>query len=335
MNNLTKNQLAALLLITDLFMLFCFCGSITIWSALGYAVGITAQLMLALPLVLFADRGGKTEKWAEFFYLIYLVLWGGFILNRLWNVCDEIFIPLETSGGIKGRLIITGFISLVCLYISSTGMKAVSRSAVITAFIGVLFLLADFISAVVRCDFSGIDFSADKSGFADGFMLCFSMGGAMGTGAVLAPLVSESCKKGALRYFTAKLILSCTILTTAMLVTGRIMSVTDFPVITSVQLSQPITNQRIDSVFMIIFAVFAVFSVTTQVMTGAYLFGRLFSGFTKGRNAVMVIMTIVSAFAVSVIPPYSAVTVTAVLVGEFAVPLILLIKAPHKMEKKK
>lgn len=329
MNSITKTQLAAVLLITDIFMLFCFEGSLSLWSVIGFILGIAAQGMFALPLIIFADRGVKTEKWAEIFYLICIVVWGGFLLDRLWNACDAIFVPYETTGGLKGRLLITGTISLVCLYISSTGMKAASRSAVIAAGIGVIFLTINFISSVKKQNFSNIT-ASHGGGFIDGVFLCFSLSGSIIVGAVLAPLVHDSCKTGAKRYFSMRLCISAAVLFTALLVTGGIMRITDFPIITAAQLSQPFTKQRIDSLFMILFAISAVFSVTAQVMTGAYLLGEIFPKFTKWRSTVMISMTIVTAVLLADIPIYSLLTAALAFMAEFAVPLAMLLRRRTK-----
>ena len=330
MKSITKNQLAALLVISDIFMLFCFEGGISLWSFAGFLTGISAQAFLAFPLVKFADSGGKTEKWAEIFYFAYLTFWGGFLLNRIWNAGDTIFVPYETSGGLKGRLLITGMISLVCLYISSTGMKAASRSAVIAAGFGVIFLLTDFVSAVKSSNFGNISASLSSGTFIEGIYKCFAVSGGIGTGAVLAPLVNESCKKGAKLYFSCRFVLSAALMLTALLVTGGIMQITDFPVIMAVQLSQPFTSQRIDSVFMILFAVFAVFSVTAEVMTASYLLGEIVPKFRKWRSTAVILLTISAAFALYKIPVYSVWGVILTTAAEFAVPLIMLIRRKNK-----
>ena len=326
MNSITKNQLAALLLITDIFMLFCFEGSLSLWSVSGFMLGIIIQGMLVVPLIIFADKGGKTEKWAKIFYLAYLIVWGGFLLNRLWNACDTIFVPYETTGGLKGRLMITGMISLVCLYISSTGMKAASRSSVIAAAIGVIFLAVNFISSVKQRNFSNITASLGDGSFMEGLYLCFALSGGIGVGAVLAPLVHDSCKDGAKRYFSFRICVSATVLLTALLVTGGIMQITDFPAITAAQLSQPFTKQRIDSLFMILFAVFAVFSVTAPIMTGAYLLGEIFPEFKKWRSTAMIFLTIGMAAVMSDIPLYSMWTAVMTVTAEFIVPFIMLMR---------
>ncbi|MCQ2468799.1 MAG: hypothetical protein MJ100_03200 [Ruminococcus sp.] len=326
MNSITKNQLAAVLLTTDIFMLFCFQGSLSLWSASGFMLGIAAQGLLALPLVIFADGGGKTEKWAEIFYLACIVLWGGYLLCRLWNACDTIFVPYETTGGLKGHLLITGMISLVCLYISSTGMKSVSRSSVIAAGIGVIFLAVNLISSVKRQNFGNITASFGGRGFVDGLFLCFSMSGSIIVGAVLAPLVHDNCRSGAKLYFSLRTALSAAVLITTLLVTGGIMSITDFPVITAAQLSQPFTRQRIDSLFMILFAIFAVFSVTSQVMTGSYLLGEIFPKFRKWRSTAMIFIIIAAAVLLSGMSVYGVFTAFLTLTAEFAVPLVMLIR---------
>ena len=77
------------------------------------------------------------------------------------------------------------------------------------------------------------------------------------------------------------------------------MSVSDFPVITAAQLSQPFDAQRIDSLFLVVFAVFAVYSVTLQVMTGAHLLKKLFPHFEHWRSTAVIIATVLTAVTLS------------------------------------
>ena len=51
MNEITRNQLAAMLLITDAFALFCFTGSISLITAVGLTAGVFLQMLLAVPLI--------------------------------------------------------------------------------------------------------------------------------------------------------------------------------------------------------------------------------------------------------------------------------------------
>lgn len=100
-------------------------------------------------------------------------------------------------------------------------------------------------------------------------------------------------------YFTAKSLISAVLILTVLSVTGRIMDITDFPVVTAAQLSQPFDAQRIDALFLVVFAVFAVFSVALQVMTGAYLIKQIFPQFVRWRSSAVIVMIIGAALIIS------------------------------------
>ena len=89
MNSLTKNQLCALLLITDMFGLCCVRGSIstaTLWGVLG---GTAIQFLIALA---FAVQGRGLSRAAEVFFLLYAVFCGGTVFSELWQSSAVIWI---------------------------------------------------------------------------------------------------------------------------------------------------------------------------------------------------------------------------------------------------
>ena len=292
MNSITEPQLTALLIITDLFALICFNGCLSVWSVAGYAVGTAFQFAAVLPFA----RVKKLPVWSGFLFMLYIIVYGSILLKRLWNALDVTFIPYDVSSGIGGKLLITGIISLVCLYISSTGIKATARSAVIVSAAGVLFLLIDLVSAVIDGDFINIVSSADCGTFADGLKLSLTASGLPITLLALLPLVNER-KRAVSQYFSLRILICSAMLFTALLVTGSIMDIAEFPVILSAQLSQPFSTQRIDPLFLVLFGIFGVFALTAQIMTAAYLLKEVFPKFRRWRSTTMISLTVIGAAA--------------------------------------
>ena len=117
MNSLTKNQLCALLLITDMFGLCCMRGSIstaTLWGVLG---GTAIQFLIALA---FAVQGRGLSRAAEVFFLLYAVFCGGTVFSELWQSSAVIYIPYESSRGVWGRLMTAGLVAAVYPALPST-----------------------------------------------------------------------------------------------------------------------------------------------------------------------------------------------------------------------
>lgn len=302
MIKITKNQLAAMLLITDTFALFCFRGQISFITVLGFVAGTVIQFIMSLPLVRLCSTGGSvgnSGKIIQSIYLVYMLMWGGVLFSMLWNTSDVIYIPYGNSGGIWGKLLIAGMIALVCLYSSSTGLKAVSRSAVIAAAAGVVSLLIVTISASFGSDWNNIITTRTSDSFMTEITRGFFLSGSLGSLAVFLDYTKGSPLKNTIYYFTGKIILTVTVTLSSILVAGGIMKITEFPIVTAAQLSQPFSVQRIDSLFLIIFAVFAVFSIAVQSLASTELLIRIFPDFRHLRTTCVLAVMIGTAFMFS------------------------------------
>ena len=74
------------------------------------------------------------------------------------------------------------------------------------------------------------------------------------------------------------------------------MEITDFPIVWAAQLTQPFSVQRIDSLFLIVFTVFAVYSISVQASAAEYLVGEVFPFIRRYRcSIILVIMAVVGA----------------------------------------
>ena len=337
MDKITKNQLSAMLLITDAFTLFCFRGHICLITALGFLCGTVFQFIMSLPIIKLCKDGnsvGNSGKFVQSVYLIYLLLWGGMLFSMLWNASDVIYIPYENSNGIWGKLLVAGLIALVCLYSSSTGIKAVSRSAVIASAIGTICLLIVAVSAVFGSDWKNLLRTENSDGFFKEISRGFVLSGGLGSFAVLLSFTKGNALKNSLYYFTGKIILtavspvlgSAVVTVSSILVAGGIMKITEFPVVTAAQLSQPFPVQRIDSLFLIIFAVFAVFSIAVQSLTAAGLLMKIFPKFRHLRTTSVLVLMISSAFLFSGENNYNIVYAVAIAFVLLVVPLAILLK---------
>lgn len=298
MNSISAKQFTALLIITDLFGLFCCEGDISLMTLWGFLAGAAIQFIFSL---IYTARGGKLSRKAQAVYLVYGIFCGGTLFSALWQTSSVIYIPYESSHGVWGRLMTAGLIAIVCLYSSSTGLKPVARAAVIVGAIGAACLAMDFTSAVFSADWHNIDVP-EKRGILSEMVRGFAYSGGLGSFAVLLCKVRGENVRAAVTYFAAKAVAAVIVLLTALSVTGSIMPLSDFPVITAAQLSQPFDAQRIDSLFLVVFVVFVVFAVTLQVMTGAIIVKELFPKFKKWRSTAVMVLTIIAAVLIPTEP---------------------------------
>lgn len=295
MNRISKFQFTALLLITDLFSLCCCFGGVSLRTLWGILAGTAMQYLGAMC---FAVQGGSLKKWAQVFFLAYAVFSGGALFVSLWQTRGAVYIPYEESHGVWGSLMTAGLIAAVCLYASSTGIKSVARAAVIAAAIALLSLSVDFISAVFNAEWSNA-LLPEKGGFLSELLRGFGLSGSLGSMIVWLDRVNGDKSKALTAYFGTKAMAASAVMLTVLPVAGGIMGLTDFPVITAAQLSQPFEAQRIDSLFLVVFSVLAVFSVTLQVMTGAYLLGELIPPFQRWRSLTVTALVIGAALIIN------------------------------------
>lgn len=296
MNRLTKLRFSAVLLINDVFSLFCLMGKISPVTAAGFVSGIIFQMILSLPLALSVRNGKCTEncgKPVKIFFVAYLILWCGMLFSMLWNTSEVIYIPYENSG-IWGRLAVSASVGLVCLYMTSAGMKTLLRSSLIVSAAGALCILIVVISALFKCDFNNLKY-AHSDNFPHEFIRGISLSGSLGSFVLLLGNTNGDAVINSIVYFSAKAVVSVIILMTAVLVSGGIMEIIDFPVVISAQLSQPFPSQRIDSLFLIIFSVFGVFSSALQSALAVYLVGTI-SERKKYVSVIILSLSIMSAF---------------------------------------
>lgn len=319
MSKITRAQLAAMLLITDVFALFCLTGDLSPAAAAAYAAACAVQLILALPLAFLVKRGKIPAKPIRAISLVYLLIWGGRLLSMLWDAADMIFIPPENSGSIWGHLLTAGLIAAVCAYASSEGVKALARASVIAAALGAACLAVVVVNAAFTSDWGALALTKSSRGFWGDILHCFALSGSAAGLVLFLPRTKGSPTAASTVYFITKGVISAIIVFTAALVTDGIMQLADHPVITAAQLSQPFTAQRIDALFLMIFAIFAVFALAVQTCAAAETIAELIPRFKKFRSISAVAVMIGTAFL-----PVGDMIWAAALVMLTALPLVQL-----------
>ena len=298
MNRISPQQFAALVLINDFFALICLGGEVSLMTMTGFILGILLQGILCIPLVRLIDSGADLQqKWLCIVLCGYIILWGGQIFSLLWSTSEVIYIPYEASGT-AGKLLIAAVLGAVSLYCASCGIKALSRSAVIAAGIGVLSLVVIIVSAVTNARWENLTAPASPSAGSQ-LVRGLSLSGGMGSFAALLGDVKGEPRKTVIVYFSARSLLTVLILLPTLLLTGGIMSITEFPVVMAAQLSQPFSSQRIDSLFLLAFSVSGVFSAALQTNAAAGLLKKAFPEFRKLRNSSVIAAMILTAVLLS------------------------------------
>lgn len=302
MNKISVAQLSALLLSCDVFVLVCLTSSITLTTLLGFSIGTAIQLIIAVPALFCLSRGEKisfsiANRWI---FLIYSIIWGGLIFIRIWQTSEVIYIPPNNI--FSEKLVITALVGLVCLYISSTGLKPLARSAVIVGGFGVICLVVIILGALSKAEISHI--TPKDASLEDEIFTGLAMSGNIGTFILLAENINYKKIKTTALYFLFRALLIALIGFISILVAGKIN--TRFPVIMAVQLSQPIKSQRIDSVFILIFVVLAIISLALQAIVSAELLKKIFPKFLRYRTTVSLLLMTLAGLCLSDTNLYSS-----------------------------
>lgn len=302
MVKISNNQLIAMLLITDTFSLLCFRGQISIISVAGFIIGILIQFIMLFPLIKMYNSNNSINdsgKILQSIYLIYLLMWGGILFSMLWKTSDAIRIPYENIDSIYRKLLIAGLIAIVCLYVSSSGLKAVSRSVTIAFFAGMISLLIVTVNAMLNSDWNNLFTTKTSDSFISEISRGFFLSGGLGSFAIFMDYTKGNPIKNTIIYFISKTILTIVITTSSILITGGIMEITEFPILTASQLSQPFSVQRIDSLFLIMFSVFGVFSIAIQSIASSEILLKVFPDFKHLRTTFVLSIMIGMAFLFS------------------------------------
>lgn len=265
MKRISEAQLLSCVLLTDGFALLCISGSVSLTTLAGYMAGAAIQAAAALLLVRCRHPYGAVCRSG---LLLCLVIQGGHSLRLLGEISGELSIP---AGGITAALLT----ALVCLYAVSSGLRALSRAAVIAAAAGALCLAAVALTELFSAgkeDWAMIaDIPAELS-LSDEVI----RGLAAGTGTGVFAVMYGLAPKGTVKLWAAgRAALLSVLFITIMLSAGGIMPIVSHPAAAAAHIIQPFTSQRIDALFMAVVSVSAVFSVSIQSACAAELLGGL------------------------------------------------------------
>lgn len=324
MSNISASQFAALLLIPDTFAVLSLRKGVSMVTAAAFLIATMIQLVLAIPVTKLSKGKitvGGSAKVVQIIYFAYIILWGGILFGMLRSVSDILSVPTNYLPFIPEKLLISGLIAIVCIYASSGGFRILSRAAIIAAALGAVSITVIIIGALPVMSAENLGKSLSEGIFSE-IIRGISLSGGMGTFVVLLSHYEGNPLKSAYSYLGARAVVWTAIILTTAASAGGIMRFTDFPVAAAAEISQPFASQRIDSLFLMMMAVLAVFSVSVQTAAAAELIHGIIPSFDKFRGIVCVtLMILVSALVVP--DMYNIAIAAAVVFVLFIVPLIM------------
>ncbi len=335
MSKIKGSQLFALLISIRIFSVICMTDLTDANSMAGTAVSIAVQILAVTPiLLLYKDSSFSLKKemlfgkFGKLLYILFFILWGAISFSNLWEVTKSVYFPIESS--FTGAVIL----GAVCVYTASLGIKALFRaSGLIVGLIGISLIIM-LVGAYPKAELTNFIPDADFSGIVKSAVRDFCRSGELVMLFILCELVPKGKRKAVTVFFTAKLILTELIAAVEITVLGRIIHISDFPFFTAGAFSQPMSIQRADSVYMILFTILCVLTATVQITLSAMLIGELLPDL-KYKSLITAVLMLAVSSALNITQfDVTALSGILILILAVAVPIIMYIRRKIHENKK-
>lgn len=336
MNKIKSKQLFSILISVRMFSIICSADPSDAQQMAGAALSILFQFLAAVPmLMLYKDDSFSLKKemlfgkFGKSLYIIFFILWGALSFSSLWEVTKSVYFPIDSS--FIGALILAA----VCIYTASLGLRAVSRVSGFMLGLIAFSLIIMLIGAYPKADLANFSPNAQFSGMIKSAVKDFCRSGELVMMFILLEFVPEGKRKAITSFFTGKFILTEAVAVIEITVLGKIMSISDFPFFSAGAFSQPMSIQRADSLYMILFTMLCVMTVTVQIALSTIIIQELMPKLKYKSLFSAVLM-----LAVSSIVNFTGIDLTAVigcliLILAVVIPIIMYIRRRNTNENKK
>ena len=335
MNRIKSSQLFALLISIRTFSVICMTDLSDANAMAGAAVSVALQLLAAVPvLLLYKDSTFSLKqemlfgKFGKILYIVFFILWGAVSFSNLWEVTKSVYFPIDSS--FSGALILAA----ICVYTASLGIKALSRASGIVLGMIVLSLIIMLVGAYPKAELSNFVPDADFSRVIKAAVRDFCRSGELVMMFILLELVPKGRKKAVTSFFIGKLILTELIAAIEITVLGKIIGISDFPFFSAGAFSQPMSIQRADAVYMILFTLLCVVTVTVQIIFCTIIISELLPDFKYKSLITAVLMLGISAALNSLQINTAPITGGFILLLAVIIPVIMYIRRKNHENKK-
>lgn len=335
MSKIKSSQLFALLISVRVFSIICMTDLTDANQMAGAAVSIALQLLVSVPmLMLYNDKSFSLKKemlfgkFGKILYILFFLLWGAMSFSKLWEVTKSVYFPISSS--FAGSLILAA----VCVYTASLGLKAISRASGFILGLTAVSVVIMILGAYPKAELSNFIPNATFSGIIKSAVKDFCRSGELVMLFLLLEIVPKGKKKAITTFFTAKLVLTELIAVIEITVLGNIINISDFPFFTAGAFSQPLSIQRADSVYMILFTMLCVLTVTLQIILSTLLISELLPDLKyKSLISALLMLALSSAFNITDFNP-EPITGIFILILAVVIPIIMYIRRNFHENKK-
>lgn len=335
MNRISHSQLFAVLIGIRMFSIICSIHPSDAGQMAGAAISILLQLAAVLPmLALYRQKNFSLKKemlfgkFGKFLYFLFFILWGSVSFSNLWGVTKSVYFPIDSS--LAGAIILAA----VCIYTASMGIKSFNRYATIMLGLIIFSLFVMILGAYPKAELSNFAPNADFKEITESVIREFCSSGELVMMFVLLEFVPEPRSKSITAFFTGKFILTELIAVIEITVLGRIMELSDYPFFSAGAYSQPFSIQRADSLYMILFTMLCVMTVTLQIVLCSMLIKEIFPDL-KYNTLLSTVLMLGASSAVNILDiDLTAVTGILILLLAVIVPIIMYTRRKLKHESK-
>ncbi len=277
MNRISSGQMTVSLFLPAAFMLMCSTFSFGEEALLGAVIAAVAALLLCIPMFLLYKNDFSLSSYCAqrhfvvpLLYVAYFIVRGGISFLLLWKGAENLSLPFSQP------LMTAIMIGIVCLYTASLGLRTFARTSTFVFGFFVLTMCILLLGAWQRMDFGRLYPAADSTVLGSSLHIL----SLLDTLPALFVLMSFTRKQkrtgGALRFLLLTLVLWEFILLLCMTVLGSLLGTAESPFFLLTSVSQPLSTQRADAFYLIVFVMLCVIRLTLLTVLSAHLLGMLF-----------------------------------------------------------
>ena len=258
MNKLRSNQIFAVLLGSAAFPLLCRTEPFTIEGIFGAAIAAAVQLLLCIPMLLLYRTGfcfgecARRHRILPLCFIVYLLFRGGTSFVQLQQTSQEISLPFSE------KFLAAALIALVCLYTVSLGIQTIARSSTMILGILLITLAIMCIGAIPQAEPQNLALSPNDT-IWKGFFRSMTTADELPLLFLLLDFSEKKTYRSIVPVWVGKFLL------------GSRMAKASHPFFAIVSVSQPLSTQRADALYILVFVMLCVLRITLFAVLAAHL----------------------------------------------------------------
>lgn len=335
MNKITTGQLTTSLLLSQAFMLMCFSAPVSTEYLIGAVIAFAVQAVLCIPVIMLYRKGFSFEDYCKSGHrfvpcslALYFILRGGVSFLLVWNCSEQLSLPFSEP------LVTAVLIGAVCLYTSSLGISAFSRASGMVFGIMLLTLVILIAGAWQMADLAEISFAGESSVLYSSLRI-LSVSDTLPLFFVLMSFTGGKSTAKSLSFLPLGFLLTEIIFFLCISIPGDITNNAPYPYFMLTAVSQPLSEQRADSLYLILFVMLCVIRLTLLTVLSAHLMRMVFRRAKYLSITALVLMIGAAAFFSMINYTGNIFCIGGIVYTASVLPVILFIKSKSRGKEQK